>query len=229
MRKFYLAILYIITMVCIFVGLGINVGKWGFFGKTFNNSKSINQSVAIDGTYDSVEINVDCKLADVKIMRGDSLNVRYNENEKIKTNVKQEANIITVTQQSNVKNLNGTNDIDIEITVPANVKVATLNVHNNLGDIKIENLEISNCVITEDLGDVKVSNCTGFNNLTIDNNLGDIAVISCEDWNNYSVYLDVALGDINFYGNKTTDKYTMNSDISNCLVITDSLGDITVK
>lgn len=234
MRKLYLGILYAVTLVCVLAGIGIHVGRWAINGFTFlKNSKvsTTSASVDLDGSYDSIDIKMDCDLGDIKIRRGDKFAINYDENDSIKVKVEQDANTLNIIQNSSTQKVSNFNDLDldIELTIPTGMNINTLTVDIKLGDVKIEGVDIKNCTIVENLGEVKLKDCFGFEALNISNDLGDIELENCGNWNEYDVNLSVSLGDIKYYGNKYSDSYVVNNNSGKTLKINDSLGSIKIK
>lgn len=229
MKKAYLAIIYIITIVCIIVGIIIHTSRWSGFNfiRPTNMKMQEYDADLVDVNGDNLVVNIDCRIGDVKIIRGDKYHLRYSAINDINTEVVASGNNISVIQKTKITKFGNNSGSNIELTIPSGVDIKTLTVHNDLGDIRVKDISFSEGTISENLGDIRIENCT-FTDIDVDNDLGDIKVISCGDLSKYSIDAEVSLGEIKYFDDKYSDRLKRDGN-QGTITIDNSLGDITIK
>lgn len=228
MKKVYLAFIYIITIVCIVVGIVIHTSRWsGFNFIKPSNMKYEDYDADLTNVKDDITITIDCRLGDVKIKKGSKFHLSYKAVTQLETKVTTDENTISIIQKSEVTNWGNNMGSDITLTIPENVNIVKLDVHNDLGDIDIEGLTFEEGIIDENLGDIDIEKCS-FTDIDVNNDLGDIKIIDCGSFEDYKIDADVSLGEIKFFGNKCGDEYYVDGT-KGSIKVSNSLGDITIK
>lgn len=229
MKKAYLITIYLITLTCMIIGIIIHVSKWNGFNVIKPDSLKVEEYDADlnIATTDQISIKIDSRIGDVKIEKGDRFHLKYSAISSVETEVTVEENEIIIEQKSNVKNFGNVNGMEITLTVPADISIKMLDVHNDLGDIWVDGINCTEGKVDENLGDIKVQNCK-FTDMEINNDLGDIKVIDCGKFEDYKIDAEVALGEIRFFDGKYGDEFKREGKAGS-LTIDNSLGDITIK
>lgn len=228
MKKVYLAFIYIVTLICIVVGIVINTSHWsGFNFIRPSHIKYEEVNTDLSDVKDDVTITVDCRLGDVTVKKGDRFHLEYKAIEKLETLVTTNENTISVVQKTKVTSWGNMRGSDIIITVPEGANIVRLDVHNDLGNINIEGIAFADGTIDENLGDIEIEDCS-FTDIDINNDLGDIKIEDCGNFEDYTIDAKVSLGEIKFFGSKYGDSY-YNEGTKGSVHVTNSLGDIKIK
>lgn len=228
MKKVYIAILSIITVVCIIVGTVYHVGgflsNFSFFGheivldKDFDSTKvSETKDLTISGS--QVRILLTGSVMDFTLEKGSSFQASYEcarslvPDIQVKTGQNATEQVI-ITQADSFKNLGNRMKCDLTITVPEDVEIVDLQVELDLGNMDISQIEADTADIRLDLGDLDVKNCS-FTKSTIETDLGDMKI-----------------ADSNL-GNATVESDLGNVKVLDCefedLEVVADLGNIEVK
>lgn len=228
MKKVYLATIYIITIVCIVVGVGMHSIGWaGFNFLKPSNLQLEEYDEDLQNVGDTVTIKIDCTLGDVKIKKGDKFHLKYSAVVELETKVSVTENLISVTQKKATQTWGNNTGSKITLTVPEGCTIASLDVDNDLGDIEVSGVSFENGKVEESLGDIKIEDCK-FIDLDVDNDIGDIKVLSCEGVKDYTIDAKVSLGEVKFFDDKSDDEYEKEGS-NGTLIVKNSLGDITIR
>lgn len=231
MKKAYLTIIWVITIICIIGGTIYNVGNIAtnvsdLIGLKFTKGSTVEYEVVnTEGTLDisgsEAAIEVSGNLMDLTIETGDSWNYEYESASCIEPTVKVENHngkqTIVVTQPESPK-LIGNNTLGINckmtITMPEKASLTELNVGISLGDLNISDVAANTADIELDLGDMDVNSCK-FIKSDVVCDLGDLSFTDTE------------------LGNSTIEADLGNIDLIDTsfdsMEITADLGDVDIK
>lgn len=234
MRKAYLSILWIITVICIIGGTIYHVG--GLVQFAGNNIFSYVTNVGmkkeqagplVSDQYDlAVEnnraaINVDGSYMDFTLQKGDSWGASYNGVEWLKPE-------LDVTEEDGVTKLVFTQpdaagrklnkyynlNSSLTIVVPENVSFTDLNITLYLGDLDMTDVKADQVELNLDLGDLDVENCN-VGTFTSNMDMGDTTIQKTELKN---ADINASMGDIEVTDSEFKD-----------MKLTADMGEITVK
>lgn len=234
MRKAYLSILWIITVICIIGGTIYHVG--GLVQFAGNNIFSYVTNVGmkkeqagplVSDQYDlAVEnnraaINVDGSYMDFTLQKGDSWGASYNGVEWLKPE-------LDVTEEDGVTKLVFTQpdaagrklnkyynlNSSLTIVVPENVSFTDLNITLYLGDLDMTDVKADRVELNLDLGDLDVENCN-VGTFTTNMDMGDTTIKKTELKN---ADINASMGDIEVTDSEFKD-----------MKLTADMGEITVK
>lgn len=234
MRKAYLSILWIITVICIIGGTIYHVGGLVQFAGnnildyvTGGGIKKEQAGPVVSGEYDlavendRVAIDVDGSYLDFTLQKGDSWGASYSSVEWLKPEMDvTEADGVTkftFTQPDiSVKNLNKYYNLNssLTITVPENVSFTDLNITLNLGDLDMTDVKADQVELNLDLGDLDVENCN-VGTFTSNMDMGDTTIKKTEFKN---ADINASMGDIEVTDSEFKD-----------MKLTADMGEITVK
>lgn len=234
MRKAYLSILWIITVICIIGGTIYHVG--GLVQFAGNNIFSYVTNVGmkkeqagplVSDQYDlAVEnnraaINVDGSYMDFTLQKGDSWGASYNGVEWLKPelDVTEEDGVtkLVFTQPDAAgRKLNKYYNLNSSLTimVPENVSFTDLNITLNLGDLDMTDVKADQVELNLDLGDLDVENCN-VGTFTSNMDMGDTTIQKTELKN---ADINASMGDIEVTDSEFKD-----------MKLTADMGEITVK
>lgn len=230
MRKAYLTIIWIVTVICIIGGTIYHVGGLvnfvgnSIFNSTDQGSKWYSHMVSgkceINTKCDRVAIEADGNSMDFTLKKGDSWSAEYESVESLKPQ-------IDVTEENGVAKLkisqpdvkgrpvNGRNlNCSLTITMPENVSVTDFSMDMDLGDVDINDIKADVLDMTLDLGDLDIKNCN-VATLTANLDLGDVTV---ENTDLKKTDVESSLGDVNITDCEFDD-----------MTVTADMGDIDIK
>lgn len=234
MRKAYLSILWIVTVICIIGGTIYHVGGLVQFAGnsifsyvTNGGMKKEQAGPLVSDQYDlAVEnnraaINVDGAYMDVTLQKGDSWGASYSGVEWLKPE-------LDVTEEDGVTKLVFTQPDEagrilnkyynlkssLTIMVPENVSFTDLNITLNLGDLDMTDIKADQVELNLDLGDLDVKNCN-VDIFTSNMDMGDTTIRKTELKN---ADINASMGDIEVTDSEFKD-----------MKLTADMGEITVK
>ena len=231
-RHKYLRVLNTITVVCIVVGLMVNVMKFTAFG-IFSFMKSSSGPVEEAegdgqiGRFNSVEAKL--SFGTVKVEYGDDYGYYYkNFTTETEPEFKIKNDKLVISQKNNInfnlfkdKAVDGTVtvtiprdaviDMDISLNMGSfnltDINLGNLSVDADMGSITLNNCEMKNIGIQADMGGITFTDCR-FNNGDFDANMGGITLTAC---NFSSASCDADMGSIEVSG--TYDSLTADCDM----------------
>ena len=201
-RQKYLRVLNTITIICIVVGLMVNVLKFtaaGIFSfmHTGEPAKTAEGDGQI-GDFNSVEAKL--SFGTVKVVYGDDYGYSYKGfTTDTEPDFKIKNDKLVISQKNNINfNLFKDKAVDgtITVTIPQNsiidmdialnmgsfnltdINLGNLSVDADMGAINIKNCEMKNVSIQADMGGITFTNCK-FNDGNFDANMGGITLTDC--------------------------------------------------
>ena len=248
MKKSLVSILTIVTVVCIVYGSIVNLKLIKLPSKFFhyNNSSSKNTSGEFTDDFDIKDIknvNIDCSVADINIYSGKEFSIDYNCTEGLEPKYTYKNGNIEITQNKAAfrKNWGALNNCEINIAIPQNISIDTLDIASDVGDLEISGLTANKMTIDSDTGECKISNCT-IDNLTTKSDVGDIKFEDCQTditdvnnnvgnielkditFNSLNATSDVGDIDISSACNIKNYSFDLSSDIGEVEVFSDNHG-----
>ena len=193
-------------------------------------------------------LDIDLSLGDLKIVPGDSVNVEYSGNEKLRPTVSSKDGRLTITQKSDNRWFNLTPPKSrITVTLPKDTVLRDLEIRENLGDIELQDLQAVSGTIYNDLGDVRLNGCdidgltigssmgdvemdeTVFLQLNVKQDLGEVKIDTPQDLSGATLDLQTDLGDVEVNGvDQGRSHFTAGKD-GLSVKVTNDLGDVSLK
>ena len=240
----------LVTIACVIIGSWIHIG-YGFMSmglpiRIHGLFDGATGEYTIDEKYESLKsIDMDLNIGNINIISGKENKIAVSANrDYLLPKVEYDNGTLKLYGQGNSSMNTGNTDIQITITVAD--KLDEIKCKLNLGDFKMDELDVENVDVQMDLGDFKFRNSTadkikitenlgdvevkevGFDYLEINQDLGDVEVIVVGSANEYNYDVKASLGSIKVFDNED-DKKLKGGSGSKTIVIDSSLGDITVK
>lgn len=196
-RTVYLVLITLATIACIIGGMLYHSGgfsglKPDFSGKT---ETIFQESGAVS------EIILDSEVMDVKFYTGDSLEIAYGGNEKLKPEITFENGVLSITQRGKVRRTFnifsfGKTQSKLLVTIPAEARLQKFSCQIDVCDLEINALNAAEAGIHANVGDVDVRNAV-FGKSEIIMNTGDLDV---EDsaLGSGTIKLDTGDADVNY-------------------------------
>ncbi len=251
-RKTYLTIIYVITGLCMVLGICLHVVRpvynisFGIFEWLFDAvepSGSASDEQELDA-FENLSIDVD--VSSITIERGTTYSASYSCNNIEAPALRVEDNTLIVTQKKKSHRWGAlTNQwCDITITIPADAEINIAEIESDVGEIsltdfsmnksslssdvgaiEVTNCELGNSDIESDVGEVTLGNCT-FTNLEVYTDIGEIAVSTSQSLEDYTLQFTSGLGEVTVDGKQEGTKYNSGSGSSYVTLETD-IGEIT--
>ncbi|GEM_PF-2399068 len=256
-KKIYLVVLWTVTAVVIFAALGIRVWGWGksFGGKivsamdesklTYDGANSY--AFPVDSSVDSIVLDV--SVANLKIIKGDSFEVKtYYSDEILKPVCEVKGNVLRVEQKNTAGLFNFGVNKSSWITIYVPRTLSSLTADSDVGNVYVEDIscDISNLsadvgnislnggsfkkvMANTDTGNVKMEN-VGFSSADLSSDVGNVKVLLADsDRKNLpSMELETSLGDVKVLGKKQEKHYSSQGS-SNSLKLKSSVGNVKVE
>jgi DUF4097 and DUF4098 domain-containing protein YvlB len=209
-KNIYLAILTIVTMVCMIVGIFSHVFG-GFFGKNTFLQNSTGGQADWNAALDSFQtIRMNLAAANVVLERGDDFSIAYTGAEELVPDYSVDGDVLKITNEKNNKKIYSVRDCTLTVTVPEGADLAELNARINAGEIQIRGINAENLDVEIDAGNVEVSDGS-YTYVSMDVDAGNVTVDNCTVTNTSA---EVNMGNIEFK-NCTFDVMDAFSDMGN--------------
>lgn len=224
-RRIYLVGLYVVTLVCMIIGICGNV----FNMEPFCNitSGSLGKHIETSCDYDNISaISVDMSVGGVVLCKGDTFKVSFSGAEKLLPDITSEKGTLYIKQSSKRVNNFSSNDCSIKITVPDKVVLDFINISVDMGEIKADNIASKSAVFEVDMGEIKLNACNS-DEITLSVDMGSIELDGI-DIDLYNVTMEAGLGDVEIY-NSTYHTYTNEKETSKTIKAEVGMGNIQVE
>ena len=143
-------------------------------------------------------IDIETDVVDIDIAAGGSYEVQYSGDKKYEPSVSLSGGVLKIEQKVRKKSWIGVNvpkvECSLKITIPEGTVLSEVEVENDVGDLKIEDLEITDGSIDTDVGDIDISDCR-LGMVGLGSDVGDVRVRNCS-FRNLDIRLDVGDADI---------------------------------
>ena len=232
MKNLYLTILGIVTIAAIIIGCSIHMG--GFFGfNPFSIFKPANtKKTEFQDSYTGIHsIDIDAKVLNVEIIRGDECAVSYEGNEDLKPIVKADNGILKIEQKSKINVAKNANyKSRMVITIPSDTKIKDASFEMDMGNLNMEDLEAlsididlnmgnvtGNNIVAEsvdidaNMGNVEINNIE-FKKLTADCDMGNVILKSSRDLDDYKIKAESDMGNVELDGERVKGTYVSDGD-----------------
>lgn len=244
-KGLYLTFITIITVVCIFVGIGIHDGFHFSFGNiSLKNSKG-NNSTKLEAF---TEINLDADVMSVTVKQGEDYAITYNYTGIAEPTYAVEDGILYVKQKEKGFSIFGTGNrrCSMEITVPKDTKLTRVKMDTDVGDVKIKEVQLENTDLYSDVGNVSLNGIqfmkgtietdTGnvqleqceFSDLHIETDVGNTKISTVSNVKNYDVDLKTDVGKVYVNGQSQGTEYHNSGDEMGNISVEGDIGDVSL-
>ncbi len=253
MKKIYISILVVITVICIIGGTAFHVLNWfsgSFHLWNWESGAGLDHSrVTYSEVLDSFEnITIEGSVLDITVKSGSSYSLSYDCVSYLLPDISLENDTLTIIQPA-VPHFGGSNNYcQMTLTVPSKSALNELYISTDVGDVSISELtshsatiqsdvgelDIEKCSFTisdlsADVGDVEIKSCN-FTHLNVSADVGDISIDSNGDLSAYQIELTTSMGAVTVNGEKHKKTFhQQSSGLSNSLTAYTSLGDIDLS
>ena len=157
-KRIYLIIIYIITALCIIAGILGNIFNAAPFNR-LTASSSGNNCDFYEELKAFSNITIDGTVAHINIVKDDTYSFKYEGGERFKATAVVNGSTLNVTQSTehflgNIKNA----DCTITIGIPENASISDLHLSSNVGNVKIDSIDIGYLTASLNMGNFKASN-----------------------------------------------------------------------
>lgn len=163
-NKYEVAKIIIIVFLCVATGASIGYGichhVFGMFGGKGSLSGPLSQPTTdtIQVSHEYQGIKVDLDMAQLTIVKGDTPGINYNLPAELVPDVNVEDGILHIENKKN-QSFNLKSFIDnynLEIVVPKDAQLETIEVNVDLGDIRINEIDCRKLTVNADCGNIIV-------------------------------------------------------------------------
>lgn len=226
-KRIYLIIIYIITALCIIAGILGNIFNAAPFNR-LTASSSGNNCDFYEELKAFSNITIDGTVAHINIVKDDTYSFKYEGGERFKATAVVNGSTLNVTQSTehflgNIKNA----DCTITIGIPENASISDLHLSSNVGNVKIDSIDIGYLTASLNMGNCKFDNCT-YKSAIINVDMGNLTIRMPEN-KDCGYDLSVDMGNITLYNNKCSNTYTNNLNSSTLLKATVNMGNISIN
>ena len=221
MKKAYIVILCLVTIVVILVGVGRWFGpSFGIFG-SWQKGETVSEEIVLTDSITGISMNMN--LGDVDIESGEALKVSYTFPEELVPEVTVENGILTIEQSAkNIQSTLGNDRCKMTVTIPEGTELTSIDVTMDAGDLDVDELTADTLSVMMSAGDLTVSDSM-IGTVNAENDFGNVTLDVTAD----KVSASVDAGDIEIKTNALT--IVADCDLGNIDIITEkdaSLVDI---
>ncbi len=174
MKKAYIVILCLVTIVVILVGVGRWFGpSFGIFG-SWQKGETVSEEIVLTDSITGISMNMN--LGDVDIESGEALKVSYTFPEELVPEVTVENGILTIEQSAkNIQSTLGNDRCKMTVTIPEGTELTSIDVTMDAGDLDVDELTADTLSVTMSAGDLDVDELTA-DTLSVMMSAGDLTV-----------------------------------------------------
>lgn len=258
-KRIYLAIIWVITLICIVIGCSRYAFSWGFWGEenydyvedfdTSMERKAEDHGEKGTHQYEQSFTNliIDCDTADITIKTGSDFSCKYKVSSGTEYSFDwkpdNEGTAYITQKNSKAKNNKGCSFI---ITIPSDVTLSSLSIENAVGDTEINGIDVNTVSVITDVGDFDMENVNA-GDVTVEAYTGDVELehvmfanltvtsdvgdCSVEDveLNNYNLDLSTDVGEIEVNDATHRSSYVLDNGQSQNIKITCNVGDVEIN
>ena len=249
MRRLYVGVITLVTILCVIVGMAIHFGSdingnW-YIGKNKNHDEAPVSGEDFE-LASFTKIRVEADVMALTVEQGDDFTFRYNCTQNLIPEYEVKDGVLYITQKQKNRVSFGTNNCNAFLTIPEGVllekveitsdvgdvfldqlAIVDLSVYCDVGDLNIDETTFGNAKIELDVGDLEISD-SEFENLDAYSDVGDVEVHSIMDLSAYSFDLIADIGDIEVNGKEYKDECRISGS-QNLIKIGSDIGDVEVS
>lgn len=249
MRRLYVGVITLITIVCVIAGMAIHFGG-SSFGFVVNNGTRIENGEttrAEDIQLDSfTKIRVETDVMGLNVEPGDDFTFSYYCTKNLIPQYEVKDGVLYITQEQKNRVNFGNNNCDATVTIPEGILLEMVQITSDVGDIWLDRLAIVDLSVYCDVGDVNINETTfgyakieldvgdldisdsEFENIDAYSNVGDVDIHSIMDLSDYSFDIVSDIGDIEVNGREYKDECRI-SNSEKLVKIGSDIGDVEIS
>lgn len=254
-KTLYMAILAVVTVVCIIIGSVYHISDWfrnglfegygghGIFDNIFSfiydddDTKRDRSKVTYSDDleeFDKIEIDTD--IMDITINTGNTYHLEYDCVASRKPDFSVKGKTFTLEQLEKRWAWGSNNKCSMTLTIPSDTVLSNADISSDVGDIKIYNIESRYAKVDADVGNITLESCT-FESSDIEGDIGNIRINSSNlgnsnienDTGNISID-SCELKDIDVYNDIGNVTLSTNVDLSSYEIkLSTDMGSIKYK
>ena len=253
MKKTYLTVLTIITILCIIFGSLYHIG--GFFGKISHFpfpvpsfSVGRGEEISFEEKYSDISaIDMDVDFMNVRIdsHNGSEVVATYTGSDRLKPIIEVKNGTLNITQKQKVKVSLTSEKTSFTLMLPSDKPLKEVEVDVDMGNVDMNNFITENLIIDTDMGNIEGGNITAdntdisadmgnvsltgmeFASLGIDTDMGNVDITSKKSLENYAFSCNADAGNININGKKVSKDYMTTGSEGTVRIDTD-MGNIAI-
>ncbi len=173
-------------------------------------------------------IDISANVMSIEIVEGSDYKVECSYNrEYLKPAIEVKNGELRVSQKM-PKRTRGNNNARAKIYIPANTSLDKLDIDLNVGEIKIVNIEASDCDIENNVGEIQLKN-VDFDNIDVFTNVGEINISLNSNIEDYKMDVSTDVGAIKVDGQTYKRSYSSRGNGKKKLDAKSNVGEITIR
>ena len=193
-------------------------------------------------------LEIKMNIGDITVRQGAELEVKYSGDDKYEPEIRQEKGVVSVIQPDTHSIFNmGNVNAKLTVTLPEGLSLDRTEIHEDLGDIEVEELtademtidndlgdiDLKGCLtadleIVSDLGDVTIEQCV-FTRLDVEQDLGDVDISTPQDLSEAALDLETDLGTVRIDGEDQGRRHTHKGNGEISITVKNDSGDIKLN
>ncbi len=228
MRKIYIAVISVVTVICVIIGAANYFNDGVFWGKDEYCEYSVSESDGGSGLARFDSISAQVGIMDVTVAAGDEFRLEYKVPAKSKPEIYVENGTLVVEQKGQRERWfslgNGFKEHWLVLTVPEENALNMVDVVSNVGDVSLSGISARDVKADCDVGDVKMEACV-CDAVFVESEVGNIDLKGCGLGD---FFAGTDTGDINVQDCEAAPAQ-FESDTGDICVERCELGDVTVS
>lgn len=204
-KNAYMVFILLITIFVIILGFIKNTGAWNWI----SDGKSVENTVAIDGEVNNIDISLDA--TDLEFEYGEALSVYYKYPENKKPSIDLAGGELKIRDNENFSfGNNFKDDYKMIVILPEGCDITNVKIDVDAGNVVLDDFDCENIKIDADAGNVEVNNSKA-SKVVLSADAGNIHMDNLEA---EKLIVDENLGNIELFGGKIPD-IKVESDLGN--------------
>ena len=226
MRKIYIVVISIVTIVCVIIGT-VNYFNGGvFWGEDEYCEYSVSESDGGSELAQFDSISAQTSVMDLTVVAGDEFRLEYKVPAKSKPEIYVEGGVLVVKQEGQKNGVfsfgNGLKGCRFVLTVPEGKALDRVDIVSDVGDVSLSGISAREVKAECDVGDLRMEECA-CDAVSVEGEVGDMDFVGC-GLGNFSAVVDI--GDINVEECEAVPAY-FESDTGDICLERCEFGDVT--
>ena len=240
-KNVLLIILGVVTVICIIagtikhVGGGIKTVKENGFFWDYDDSDDDDRISGKKASIDEVlnrftEIKANTNIGEFRIEQGDQFKIESTyTRDWLKPIYSVNNGRLEISQpHKKHKNIGGTNNCRIILTVPAGTELSQINIDSNVGDVKLRSIVAGDIDINLNVGEISIRQ-SKFDKVDADTNVGEIDIDADGDIDDYTISASTDVGDVRINGKGFKHSYNSKGNTNKMIKANTNVGEININ
>lgn len=192
-----------------------------------NGTSAGKLSVEDDIEGEFTKVQVDTGLSDITVQEGNVAHVSYLGPAESSFSYRIDGETLVVSQEMPKESQQDPEGGNIEITLPQNKSSDSLNVHTQLGDIRMQGLRVASVTATSGTGDIEIENLVS-TELSSRTGMGNVTMEDC-DTSDATMDLSSGMGTVSIGDKDVASGTYSNGTGETSITLHSAMGDVSVS